>query len=334
MYSLLVVCLALAVLLTSNLMASALATALWHGISRWTLSWSATARSRLLFTLRIFPAAATLIGVVVLFVPSYILYEPRPADEVINTKLVVIAAVSASGIVLAFWRSLLSWRATKRLVADWMSDAEAIRVDGMSVRQAYCLPHPFPIIAVVGTLRPQLFVSKRIFDSLDRTEILAAMEHEIGHLSARDNLKRILIRGCRDLLAMVPWGRSLDRAWSKAVEAAADEYAATQGSSTALDLASALVKIARMIPEEPKLTLPVGAFLLGDDPGGLAWRVRRLAQIAEAGCLTCPRGELISNALTQGCLCLSLAALTYAALMPHFLIKVHAVMERLFPFLD
>ncbi|PYV42678.1 MAG: hypothetical protein DMG06_13190 [Acidobacteria bacterium] len=333
MYSLLVVCLALAVLLASNLMASGLVAALWHGISGWTLGWSATARSRLLFTLRIFPVAATLVGVVVLFIPSYILYEPRPADEVLDTKLVVIAACSAAGIVIAFWRSLLSWRATKRLMADWMRHAVAVRVDGLSV-QAYCLLHPFPVIAVVGTLRPQLFVSKQIFDSLDRSEILAAMEHEIGHLSARDNLKRVLIRGCRDLLAMAPWGRSLDRDWSKAAEAAADEYAAARGSSTALDLASALVKIARMIPEKPKLKLPVGAPLLGDDPGGLAWRVRRLTQIAEAGCGKHQQGEFISKAVRQSCLYISLAVLTCAALIPHFLVKVHALMEHLFPFLD
>ena len=329
----LLVCLALAVLLASNLLVSALTTALWHGVSRWTLKWSGTARSRLLFTLRIFPAAVALGGVAALFIPSYILYEPQPADEVLNTKLVVIAAVSAAGLVMAFWRSLLSWRATKRLVADWMSHAEAIPVDGLSV-QAHCLTHSFPVIAVVGAFRPRLFVSKQIFDSLDRPEILAAMEHEIGHLSARDNLKRVLIRGCRDLLAIVPWGRSLDSAWSKAAEAAADEYAAARGGSTALDLASALVKIARMMPEEPDLNMPVGAFLLGDDPGGLAWRVRRLTQIAEAGRTKYQYGEFISNALSQACLCIPLVALTCAALIPHFLVKVHALMEQVFPFLD
>ena len=333
MYYLLLVCLALAVLLASNMIASALTTILWHGISRLTGQWSATAYARLLFTLRIFPAATALVGVVALFIPSYILYEPRPADEVVDAKLVVLASVSAAGIVVALWRWLTSWRATRRLVADWMSHAEAIRIEGLSV-QTFCLRHPFPVMAVVGTFRPQLFVSRQIIDSLDRREFLAAIEHETGHVSARDNLKRVLMRGCRDLLAILPCGRSLDRAWSKAAEAAADEYAAIRGRSTALDLASALVKIARMVPEGSKPIMPAGAFLLSDDPGGIAWRVHRLTQIAEAGSASFRQGEFISNAITRGCLCMSLAALTHAAVSPHFLVQFHAAMEQLFPFLS
>lgn len=333
MYYLLLICLALAVLLASNLIATALATALWHGISRLTRRWSATARARLLFLFRVFPAAAALVAVVTLFIPSYILYEPLPADEVVDTKLVVLASVAAVGIVMAFWRWLASWRATKRLVSKWMKRAEVVRIEGKN-RQAFNLPHPFPIIAVVGVLRPRLFIAKRVFDSLDRTEFLAAMEHETGHLSARDNLKRVLMRCCRDLLAIFPCGRSLDRAWSRAAEAAADEYAAARGRSTALDLASALVKIARMVPEGPKLTMPEGAYLLSDDPEGIAWRVHRLTQIADTGIVDYQHGEFISRMVTRCCLCLSLAALTCAAASPHFLVKLHAAMERLFPFLD
>jgi len=93
-------------------------------------------------------------------------------------------------------------------------------------------------------------------------------------------LKRIMLRACRDVLTIVPCGRSLDRAWAENAEGAADEYAANLGPSVALNLASALIKIARMIPAGARPTMPLGAFLLGDEEGGIRWRVRRLIDLA------------------------------------------------------
>jgi hypothetical protein len=81
----------------------------------------------------------------------------------------------------------------------------------------------------------------------------------------RDNLKRALMRACRDVLVIVPCGRILDRDWSEVAEAAADEHAARAGATVALDLASALIKIARLIPEGVKPTMPAGAFLIDDN---------------------------------------------------------------------
>ena len=90
------------------------------------------------------------------------------------------------------------------------------------------------------------------------------------------------MRACRDALTIVPAGRTLDRAWAESAEAAADEYAARTGDATAaLDLASALVKIARRVPQGARPAMPAGAFLIGAlDGGSLAWRVRRLTQLA------------------------------------------------------
>jgi len=80
------------------------------------------------------------------------------------------------------------------------------------------------VIAVVGSIRPRLFVAGQVLDSLTDEEMLAAIAHECGHLAA-DNFKRVLLRACRDMLTIVPCGRSLDRAWAENAEAAADESA-------------------------------------------------------------------------------------------------------------
>src|SRR5919202_1119057 len=111
--------------------------------------------------------------------------------------------------------------------------------------------------AGVGTLRPRLFIAQQLFAALTEAELRAALAHECGHLATRDNLKRAVLRACRDVLTIVPAGRTLDRAWDESTEAAADEHAARDGgAAAALDLAAALVKIARLAPPGMRPTLP------------------------------------------------------------------------------
>jgi hypothetical protein len=149
---------------------------------------------------------------------------------------------------------------------------------------------PFPVIAVAGTLRPRLFVAEKICAALSDAELRAALAHECGHLAAHDNLKRALLRACRDVLSIVPVGRALDRAWAESTEVAADEHAArTGGPWAALDLAAALIKIARLVPAGTRPAMPVGAYLLeAPDEGHIARRVRRLTQLATDGVVASP----------------------------------------------
>jgi len=100
-------------------------------------------------------------------------------------------------------------------------------------------------------------------------------------MAAHDNLKRSLLRASRAGLLIIPCGRSLDRAWGEASEAAADEHAAQQSSAVALNLASALVRIARMIPAEDRHVMPSSAYLVGgEETRGVKARVRRLVELA------------------------------------------------------
>jgi Peptidase family M48 len=326
-------CLALAVLLAINLLTSLFAAALWYCLSKRANGWPAAVRTKVLFMLRLLPAAAALVSVVIFFIPSYVLYEPNPADEVVGPRLAVIASVSAAGIAIAVWKGFASARATRQLVADWIRHAEPIAIAGRGKR-AFCLRHPFPLMAIVGVFRPRLFVSQCVLESLDPKELLAALEHEAGHLAARDNLKRILMRTCRDLLPILPWGRSLDRGWGRAAEAMADEYAARRGAPVALDLASALVKVARMVPDGIRPTMPAGALLVGEDADEISWRVLRLTQIAEKGHAFDERVDLILSAAIWGSLFFLLITVAYFTVSPHFLERLHAAMEQVFPLIS
>ena len=280
MFELLGICLLLAALLTFNSLATLATAGLWRVFGSGTRRWSAMARARLIFILRVLPAAIAILFVLLLIVPSYLAYEPRHGVEDVSLKLALLALASAIGIVLAFERGLAAWRVTKRLTADWIIQSQSISIPGISI-PTYRIEHYFPLIAIVGVIRPQLFIARQVLELLTADEISAALSHETGHLTARDNMKRGLLRACRDSLLIFPCGRSLDHDWAEAAEEAADEQAAQAGKGVALDLASALVKIARIVPQGARPTMPAGVFLLGDGRG-LKWRVRQLVSLAAA----------------------------------------------------
>ncbi len=280
MYVLLLIALMFAFLLVLNLLISAAATVLWRVISPETEKWSASRRAQTIFALRIFPFAGALIFVAAILLPSYLLFEPHASGEIVSIKLAVIAIASGCGVIFAFYRVFGTWWKTRRLLSNWLQNADPIAINDAAI-PIYCMPHHFPVIAVVGTFRPKMFVARQIFDSLNEEEIQAAILHEFGHLAAQDNFKRTLMRVCRDLLVF-PFGQALDRAWAENVECAADEYAAqTGGSLTALNLAAALVKIARIVPDGAKPAMPSGVFLLTEQTDFVTWRVRRLLELTE-----------------------------------------------------
>jgi Zn-dependent protease with chaperone function len=281
MYALLGICLAFAAFLAVNAvssLATSFAARLLHPLTR---RWTAQARAEVLFALRIAPPALALIFVSLFLLPAYVGYEPRATAENVSLKLAAFALLSAFGIAFAINRACRSYLATRTLRRQWLAVATEIELAEIAV-PAFRFPHSFPIIAVIGTIRPRLFIADQVLQSLSADELAAAIAHECGHLRARDNLKRGLLRACRDALLIAPFGRSLDLVWAETAEAAADEHAAQVSPAVALNLASALVRIARMIPAGPQPALPLAAFLVGDETRGVKARVRRLLELASS----------------------------------------------------
>src|ERR1051325_5129387 len=329
MYYLLGACLALAALFAANALCSLLSATLWRFVKSGARRWSASARASFLLALRVLPPLLSLLSVTALLLPAYIIYEPRQSGEALSAKLILPALVSLYGIVLAVWRGGASWAGTRRLVSDWMKDAEAVALAGVPV-PAYRIRHPFPVIALVGAMRPRLFIASQLFETLNPEEMSAAIRHEIGHLSAYDNLKRPVMRACCDMLAPVPCGRALDRAWKEAAEEAADEFTENGDRAPgALAVASAIIKIARQIPGGASRALPAGAFLIAEAGDDIARRVRQLVRLAEIE--TPPRrtGALLLRHGTSALLCSVLLALTFLIMQTGILPGSHALIEKL-----
>jgi Zn-dependent protease with chaperone function len=283
MYTFLGITLVLALLLTINATATIVAAGfgrLFKG-----LLWKCSARTRaeILFVMRIGPPVIAVVAIAAFMIPSYLTYEPYTTNEVVSWKLGGLAFISAIGVGLAIVRGLRSWLATRALLNDWLARSTAIKLESITVPTFVLKQHSFPIIAVVGAFRPRLFIAGHVLRSLSEEELAAAIAHEYGHLAARDNFKRSIMRVSRAALLLIPYGRSLDRAWSEASESAADEHAAQESSLVALNLASALVRIARMIPKGEPQVMPaaVSAFLIGGEHSpGVKVRVKRLVELA------------------------------------------------------
>jgi Zn-dependent protease with chaperone function len=252
------------------------------------------------------PILVSLVTIFGFILPSFLLFEPRKSGETVTLKLAVVIAVAAFGLVAAAFRIFGSWWQTRRLVAEWTRKAEPLDLEGVSI-PAFTIEHEFPVFAVVGLLRPRLFIAKQVLATLDQNEIAAVIGHERGHIHARDNLKRLAMRLTSDIL-VAPIGRSLESIWSEAAEAAADEFAVEQGGSpAALHLASALIKIARVIPDRyaplPNVSF---AFETGE---ALTKRIRRLMQLAEGVEMSLDRSPVgyVAVALLAALVCVVLA---------------------------
>jgi Zn-dependent protease with chaperone function len=328
MFELLGFALLLAALLTFNSLASLVMAGLWRVGGRATNGWTAVSRARLLFALRTLPALLAFLAVALLLIPSYVAYEPRHAAETVSFKLGLLAFFSATGIAVSIYRGVATHRATAKLTSDWLRQGQPVQITGLDI-EAYQIEHTFPLIAIVGFLHPKLFIARQVLELLTPEEISAAVAHENGHLSARDNLKHGIMQACRDALLIIPSGRSLDKAWSEASEEAADENAARQGNGAALDLASALVKIARRIPQGARPTMPAGVFLLGDDETkGVKSRVRRLIVLAANECRPAYRHNLSANLLVWVPASVLIATLLVMATSPVLLPRVHSLIEH------
>jgi Zn-dependent protease with chaperone function len=286
--------------------------------------------------MRIGPPVIAIVALAAFMIPSYLIYEPHKTEEFVSWKLGTLAALSAAGVALAISRGVRSWLATRSLLKQWLATSIPIQLDAIAV-PAFVVQHSFPLIAVVGALRPRLFIAHQVLDSLSQEELAAAIAHECGHLAAHDNFKRSVMRISRAALLLIPCGRSLDRAWSDASESAADEHAAERSSLVALNLASALVRIAKMIPkgQQQIMTASVSAFLSDDeDTPRVKMRVRRLVELAGSD----PRQLVSSAPLFRFMPWLVLTALVVTGVSiesrPQVLAAVHTFLEQVVSFLS
>jgi Zn-dependent protease with chaperone function len=138
---------------------------------------------------------------------------------------------------------------------------------------------PVPGVVLDGVIAPRLFVSRSVLDALSLEELNGALAHEMAHHRALDNLKRRMIAFAPDLVSGTRFAQRLEAEWIRRAELEADA-AACEGSATqAVALASALIKVARLVAGHPPIDLGRAAF---HDGAPVAERIRRLCETPRA----------------------------------------------------
>jgi Zn-dependent protease with chaperone function len=278
--------------------------------------WSPSQRRRLFAAARVLPCAAALLFAALVVAPGYAGLEPRGARESVGPTLALVAlsaiALLARGPLLA----LGAWRKTRRIETAWLRTADRVEVPrlGLPVWRM----REGAAFWMSGLVRPRLIVGAAVLEALTPVELETAYGHELAHVASHDNLVRLCLAGCPGALSVMSLGRRLEREWAGASEAAADWRAVAGSPVAAVELASALVKVARLARPGPGLA----ASALGE--GDVDGRVRSL--LAPERPLGAP---LIAQAGAWAGLLTPLAAVAALSLDPVVVGALHALAEHL-----
>ena len=114
-------------------------------------------------------------------------------------------------------------------------------------------------LCVGGYFKPTIFASSVAMKSLTGRERRAALAHEWSHASTLDPLRLLCMGACPDFLHLFSLDAPWRHAFARAAEFAADVRACRGDRGTSLDLASALVKVARLGIAAPSSPLSVAS---------------------------------------------------------------------------
>jgi beta-lactamase regulating signal transducer with metallopeptidase domain len=286
-----------------------------------------TTAANLLFTIRILPALLAALATFGFVLPALLKFEPRSTGELVGWPLLGLAILGAVALIVMSIRAARIIRSTMLVAATWRRRSKKLCLENIDV-PVYCLngPGPGSVLAVLGFLRPKIFVAKQIVDTLTPAELMAAVEHERAHVTSFDNLKQLVLK-----VTCIPrWLRvsgGADSAWTNASEIAADEAALASGISV-LDLSSALIKVAALSTHAVVGRTVAASHLVPIESGYcLQARVDHLQKIL-AGynpLRQAPRRNRIDKIAVP----LVIAAVTYTACVSAVLPWVHEVLEAL-----
>lgn len=174
------------------------------------------AAARLTLGLRMFPAALAMVIVAAICVPSYLRYEQRAEQEDVGVLCLALAAFTAALFLGSLVRTVRAWRRS--------SEAR-------------------PVLALTGLFKARIVISDAARHVLTDGQLAMAIRHEQAHARSSDNLKRLFIHLAPGTF---PRAASLEQAWKRFAEWAADDSAAAGDPQRAISLAEALVRVAKL----------------------------------------------------------------------------------------
>jgi Zn-dependent protease with chaperone function len=223
--------------------------------------------------LRLWPTGAALAFLAFVFAPAFLRFEPREdTTERVGLSLALTAAAAFGQIAWPALRTWRTWRALAAVERDWHTRATPWTAARAGI-PVFIVDGTAPGASLVGVFRPRLYLGRAVVQSLSSDELDAVVAHETAHVTRRDNFVRWLLVAVPDIFGTTAPGRATTARWATAAEVAADARAADGDARKALLLASALVAVARLLPDASLPQLPMSALY---DGTALSDRVRRL----------------------------------------------------------
>jgi len=235
--------------------------------------------ARLLLSLRLFPLAGSVFLVAGLCVPSYLWLEPRASAEEVGFTCLAAALMAGAIWAISIARALGAATRSLRCIRRSQRLGRAVQLPG-ELSPVWVMEGAPVSLVLAGILRPRVFISRAVVDALSAEQLAAALRHERAHRISRDNLKRLLLLLAPDLFPFSRRFATIERAWARFAEWAADDGAVAGDSLRSLSLAAALVRVARLGPApQPS---PLVACLV-DAGADLSARVERLLRCVPPG---------------------------------------------------
>jgi hypothetical protein len=293
---------------------------------RWAHRMSTRNAARFLFALRMLPLTLSSFAVAALCVPSFLQFEPAATREEVSFLFLSTAALGISIAAYALMKAMAAALATWKFAGCCRAAGREFRVPYES-SPLLVVAGREPMLAIAGAFRQQIIVSEGVLDALSADQLEATIQHEVAHRSAADNFKRLLLLLTPQVIPFSRGFSSLDHAWVRFSEFAADDRAVGDSAQRSLTLASALVRVARM-GSAPRLS-PLCTALISANPGRgedeLSARVDRLLRGPDAA-------ETRQRNLSPliGTIAAAVGLLiAIAACMPSTLHAVHELLEYL-----
>ncbi len=225
--------------------------AVWRKVFAYGDRQSARRGADLLFALRVSPFVLAAGVTAVLAVPSFLLLEPRAANEPVGAAAVTLGLCGLAVMLTGLWKAAAAIVRAWRMVERWSEDAQVVprQRDEHASLATLRVSSTAPPLTAAGILRPSVWLSRTAEFVLSERELKVALRHEAVHVRRRDNLRKLVLR----VLAF-PGMLELESCWREATEMAADD-AAVSSASEALDLAAAVIKLSHLASCEVSLEL-------------------------------------------------------------------------------
>ena len=264
-----------------------------------------------LLSLRLLPAAGGLLVALTIALPAFLSYEPHREHEVPGPILIVLAAFAVVCLAHGLWRGWNACSVAQTLLRRWGLDQSR---SGAHLSAVHVVDAAEPLVGVIGAWRPRVIATESVRAACDPEEFREVLAHEAAHVAACDNLKLLLCIAAPDAVSFTPLAATLTARWRAAAERDADQCATGHDPHRRLALASALIKVGRLVQKSDRPRPALGMQVAGDD---LPARVRRLL-----GPPAAPLRAVILRALAGCGLLLPLLALPRYPLL-------HALLEQL-----